>query len=199
MADKLLFVATGIVGAALGAVGGWFAARHYYKTKYEKWANEEIESVQNEYKKPYEELEAAQVISEPEEPLNNNIEQRARELLAEYSRKVRDKVAMPKVITRDEFDDLDGYEYDKISLWWYADSVLATDDDELIEEEDYEGLVGYDFEDEFRKDGVDDVYVQNDDRKEAYEISRSLKYYYTDIMPDANKRRRRANDDRDGA
>jgi hypothetical protein len=197
MKDNLLWLATGIAGAVLGAVGGWFAAKKYYADKYEKWANGEIERISDEYDKKREEFEESSCIME--NPLTKEqLEQRAKDAIQRYETSAKYNVAMPHVISYEQFDELDD-DWEKTELFYYADNVLAYEyDDELIEEEAYEGLVGYDWTDYFADEDCDVVYVQNDDMMTAYEICRSAKYYYIDVMPDANKRKRRVNNDPDG-
>lgn len=195
MRNNLLWLATGIVGAALGAVSGWFAAKKYYANKYEKWANGEIERIADEYNEKCEKLE------ETNEPAltKEQLEQRAKDAIQRYESSTKNNVAMPHVISYEQFDELDD-DWEKTELFYYADNVLAYEyDDEIIEDEDYEGLVGYDWTNYFQDDDCDVVYVQNDDMTTAYEICRSAKYYYIDVMPDANKRKRRVNNDPDGA
>lgn len=72
----------------------------------------------------------------------------------------------PYVISPDEFGEFD--DYGKISLTYYADHILADDNDELLE--DVEGVVGFDSLNHFGEYEDDSVFVRNDRLKCDYEI-----------------------------
>jgi hypothetical protein len=72
----------------------------------------------------------------------------------------------PYVISPDEFGEF--YDYEKISLTYYADQVLADEDDELVE--DIEETVGFESLNAFGEYEDDSVFVRNDRLKCDYEI-----------------------------
>lgn len=72
----------------------------------------------------------------------------------------------PFVISPEEFGDFDDYE--KISLTYYSDQVLADDNDELVE--DIEDVVGFDSLNSFGAYEDDSVFVRNNKLRCDYEI-----------------------------
>lgn len=178
----LIFVA----GATIGSAATWY----YAKKHYEKIAQEEIDSVKETFSKKSEPKTAEHTIrNEAEEKLS----------VAEYAKKLsqegyvnysnaempeentKDAVTeIPFVIPPEEFGNLESEGYSKISLTYYADDVLADDDDELVE--DVEGWVGEDATDHFGEYDDDVVYVRNHKLKIDFEILRSLREYYTDVL-----------------
>lgn len=83
---------------------------------------------------------------------------------------------IPYVISPDEFGQDESYE--TISLTYYADGVLADDDDEMVE--DVENLVGFDSLNHFGEYEDDSVFVRNDRLKCDYEILLDHRKY-TDV------------------
>ena len=81
-------------------------------------------------------------------------------------------IEAPYVITPEEFGEC-GYE--TISLTYYSDSVLADENDEIVD--DKNDVVGKDFESHFGEFESDSVYVRNDRRKCDYEILRDYGSY----------------------
>jgi hypothetical protein len=75
-------------------------------------------------------------------------------------------VDKPYVITPEEFGDLDDYE--TISLTYYADLILADDNDVIVD--DIEDVVGFDSLNSFGEYEDDSVFVRNDRLKCDYEI-----------------------------
>lgn len=188
MNNKITSFMMFIFGAAIGSVATW----QYIKKKYEQIAQEEIDSVKETFSK----LVVKSKDNESEE--NNNtrtIVERAKDKpsVAEYAAWLRrrgyanysdtdsfskdsnvskeevdenminDK---PYVISPDEFGEF--YDYEKISLTYYADQVLADDDDELVE--DIEETVGFESLNAFGEYEDDSVFVRNDRLKCDYEI-----------------------------
>ena len=79
----------------------------------------------------------------------------------------------PYIIEPQEFGALDGYSL--ITLYHYSDNVLADDCDELVE--DVDDVVGEDYASHFGEYEDDCVYVRNDRLKADYEICRDLRKY----------------------
>lgn len=79
----------------------------------------------------------------------------------------------PYVISPEEFGEKE--HYDTVSLMYYADQILADDNDDIIE--DVEGTVGFDSLTHFGDFETDAVHVRNDEQCTDYEILRSLRTY----------------------
>lgn len=79
----------------------------------------------------------------------------------------------PYVINPDQFGERE--EYEVISIFYYADKILADDNDELIE--DVDGLVGSDSLLTFGQYDDDAVFVRNERLQTDFEILRSEKKY----------------------
>ncbi len=189
MNNKITSFMIFIFGAAVGSVVTW----QYVKKKYERIAQEEIDSVKETFSKL---KEVKSKDNESEE--NNNVRtivERAKDKpsIVEYAAKLRkqgytnysntDSLSedsnvseegvdenmindKPYVISPDEFGEFDDYE--TISLTYYADQVLADEDDELVE--DIEETVGFESLNTFGQYEDDSVFVRNDRLKCDYEI-----------------------------
>lgn len=72
----------------------------------------------------------------------------------------------PYVISPDEFGEFEDYE--RISLSYYADQILADEDDEKVE--DVDNVVGLESLTHFGEFEDDSVFVRNDRLKCDYEI-----------------------------
>lgn len=72
----------------------------------------------------------------------------------------------PYVISPDEFGEFEDYE--RISLSYYADQILADEDDEKVE--DVDNVVGLESLAHFGEYEDDSVFVRNDRLKCDYEI-----------------------------
>jgi hypothetical protein len=189
MNNKITSFMIFIFGAAVGSVVTW----QYTKKKYEQIAQEEIDSVKETFSKL---KEVKSKDNESEE--NNNVRtivERAKDKpnIVEYAAKLRkqgytnysntDSLSedlnvseeevdenmindKPYVISPDEFGEFD--DYDTISLIYYADQILADEDDELVE--DIEEIVGFESLNTFGQYEDDSVFVRNDRLKCDYEI-----------------------------
>lgn len=162
-------------GAAIGSVVTW----NLLKSKYEKIAQEEIDSVKEVYSKKNrsEDICTVDNTEEPEDPdeaeeyidLINNCGYK------NYSRKGgSDQMSFekPYVIPPEEFGEC---EYETISLTYYADKVLADDMDEIVD--DVDDVVGLDSLEHFGEYEEDSVFVRNDGRKCDYEILLDVRRY----------------------
>lgn len=176
-----------VAGAAIGSVATW----QFVKKKYEMIAEEEIQSVKDFYKKktvtPYEGPETSDEVASTPDIHPDVIE---KPNIMEYAAKIRSegytdyseqkeaekKVSpddRPYVITPEEFGEYDDYE--KITLFFYADQILADDNDVAIRNVDE--IVGIDSLTHFGEYDDDAVYVRDDRKKLDYEILRSLRRY----------------------
>jgi len=77
------------------------------------------------------------------------------------------------VISPDSFGEMD--DYNRISLTYYADGVLADEDDEVVD--DVDATVGSDALNHFGEYEDDSVFVRNDSRKCDYEILLDTRNY----------------------
>lgn len=168
-----------VLGAAVGSAVTW----QYIKKKYEQIAQEEIDSVKEVFSKH----KVASQDNEPDE--NIHVRSRAEQAkdkpsISEYAAKLREQgytnysnttkkeeeepmtKDKPYVIPPEEFGEFDDYE--KIGLTYYADQILADDNDELVD--DIEDVVGFESLSTFGKYEDDSVFVRNDRLKCDYEI-----------------------------
>lgn len=184
-------------GAVVGSVATWY----YLKDRYEKRVQEDVASVKeslskmSRYSGPQDSDEAKASEHEtglPEKPdITEYAKRLSKEKYTNYSgmfneeeeeeeneppvpnRVTSDSKEKPYVIPPEQFDEFD--DYSTISLMYYADGVLADDNDELVE--DVEDVVGSDSLNHFGEYDDDSVYVRNDRLKVDYEILRSLRTY----------------------
>lgn len=174
MNNKVLCVIAFSMGAAVGSVASW----KLLKTKYERIAQEEIDSVKEAFAsaKPHQEPQQTEEKSD-----GNSVKKRYSEIIRDmgYSSNekgdaddMRDEDHIT-VIPPDEFYDWD--DYDKITLTYYADGVLADDGDGLIENPD--DVVGSDFASHFGDYEDDSIFIRNDKYGACYEILRSYENY----------------------
>lgn len=178
--NKLYIFGAFVGGAAVGATASWLLL----KTKYEQYAQEEIDSVKEIYSKK------AETVSEPDpiedEELEKEIEQMAKDKMEEIINKegytgysdikkssvvkkaeVKDDVEKPYVISPDEFDELD--DYNTISLTYYADKQVVDDVREVVIE-NVDEIIGLANLETFGDYEDDSVFVRNDKLKTDYEI-----------------------------
>ena len=190
-------------GALIGSLVTWKLT----KDKYERIAQEEIESVREMYDQKMDELyedddfeeNYLEAESERCEQVRENAAKGAtlydKPDVMEYAQMVgvagysnmEEVGAMipedrPYVISPDEFDEFD--EYEAISLTYYADGVLT--DDRNIIVEDVDSIVGINSLTQFGKYEDDSVHVRNDALQCDYEILRDTRNY-KDILTDSEE------------
>lgn len=170
-----------ILGAAVGSIVTW----RYVEKKYEQIAQDEINSVKEVFSKREmdftEETEVvdARIKADNAKEKPSIIEYAAHlheqgytnysDMVDEKPKEVKEEpmsVDKPYVITPEEFGDLDDYE--TISLTYYADQILADDNDVIVD--DIEDVVGFDSLNSFGEYEDDSVFVRNDRLKCDYEI-----------------------------
>ena len=163
------------MGAAVGSVVTW----QYVKKKYEQIAQEEIDSVKAVFMKKDPDMEVT-VSETPHQAEPRKVEEKPS--ISEYAALLKnegytnysgtgkeEQTSMndkPYVISPEEFGEYE--EYEKISLTYYGDQVLADENDELVE--DVEGAVGFESLTHFGEYEDDSVFVRNDRLKCDYEI-----------------------------
>lgn len=180
--SKRLYLAMFVAGVMIGSATTWY----FVKKKYEKIAQEEIDSVKEVFVKKGFGSQVKEMTKAGEEVvkgLNDGIRQAAEHAkekpdLVQYAAMVQKyggtvgeekeapmKEKSPYVIPPEEFGEFDDYE--KISLTYYADGVLADENNEIVD--DVEDVVG-DALDHFGEYEDDSVFVRCDERKCDYEI-----------------------------
>lgn len=162
MTNSIKYVLAFSAGAAIGVAASW----RYLKTKYEQFAQEEIEDVKNYYRSK------RKVVHDETVTEQEQYETLANEYSTESS-SVKNEDGGPYVITPEEFGEID--EYDTTTLYYYVDGVLTDLEDNIVE--NVAELVSEDFVDHFGEYEDDSVCVRNDDRKCDYEILRDLRRY----------------------
>ena len=174
---------------SLGAATGSLVAWRLLKTKYEQFAQNEIDSYK-EYvraKKPIGEDEKQATDEKVEEPVKKKESIVPEYLLNRYRSDDYEKedgkyVREPYVISPDEYGTCDGYEC--TSLTYYADGVLTDEWDNVIEDPD--SMVGEDFASHFGEYEDDSVFVRNEGEKRDYEILRDLNSFEDTIGADTH-------------
>ena len=167
-----------VLGVAVGSVVTW----RYVEKKYEQIAQDEIDSVKKVFSKreaEFTENTEARIKADNAKEKPSVIEYAARlreQGYTNYSDMVDEKpeevkkepmsVDKPYVIAPEEFGDLDDYE--TISLTYYADQILADDNDVIVD--DVEDVVGFDSLNSFGEYEDDSVFIRNDRLKCDYEI-----------------------------
>lgn len=183
-----------MAGATVGAVGAWFYCKRYY----EQIAQEEIDSVKAAFaeRKP-EKLSNNRSNIEAEDNKQKADMAKLKPDLVNYAAKLQEEgyinysahsekstknvyvekedksmVDKPYVISpEDSGEDA----YTQINLTYYADGVLADDEDDILE--DIDGTVGLDFASHFGEYEDDTVFIRNDRLKCEYEIQRDNRTY----------------------
>ncbi|MFA7097645.1 MAG: hypothetical protein WC383_14350 [Gammaproteobacteria bacterium] len=180
MSKKINFMMF-ILGAAVGSIVTW----RYIEKKYEQIAQEEIDSVKEVFSK-----REMDFVEETEDVDVRTKADNAKEKpsVVEYAARLREQgytnysdidtenkeevekesmaVDKPYVIAPEEFGEFDDYE--KISLTYYADHILADDNDEMVD--DIDDVVGFDSLNSFGEYEDDSVFVRNDRLRCDYEI-----------------------------
>lgn len=167
-----------VLGVAVGSVVTW----RYVEKKYEQIAQDEIDSVKEVFSRretEFTENTEARIKADNAKEKPSVIEYAARlreqgytnysDMADEKPEEVKEEymsIDKPYVIAPEEFGDLDDYE--TISLTYYADQILADDNDEIVD--DVEDVVGFDSLNSFGEYEDDSVFVRNDRLKCDYEI-----------------------------
>ena len=179
-----------LTGIAVGAAISW----KYAETKYKKIAEEEIESVKETFENRLKNVKRLEDVAKSVIDISEKEKQQKEVDLKEYtdiikhaeygqtnqadiSKDVKEGKIMadrPYIISPEEFGE-NPY-YDTISLTYYSDKVLTDEDD--IEIEDVDGLIGEDSLNHFGEYEADSVFVRNDELQTDYEILLDERAYY---------------------
>lgn len=160
-----------------GAVSGSFITWALIKDKYEKIAQEEIDSVKRVFSRrkptsPEDDIQGEESVADEVDRYHEQLEKNGYTQYSDISttkqKNEEDKIGVdkPYIIPPDDFGELDDYE--KITLIYYTDGVLADDNDDLVE--DIGEVVVEDFASHFGEYEDDSVFVRNDKLKCDYEI-----------------------------
>lgn len=163
-----------VAGVAIGSATSWY----FLKTKYERIAQEEIDSVKEVFSKRRTSSSVVDISDKKEEDDEKKSMERYSEKLKDegyidYSEVKDERKEVPYVISPDELGEIK--EYPIISLTLYSDGVLCDDLDEPVE--DVEGMVGKESLTHFGEYEDDSVFVRNDRLKADFEILLDLRKY----------------------
>lgn len=173
MNNAIKCVFTFIFGAAIGSV----AAYMLLKEKYKKLAQEEIDEVKEYYHSKFtSEKNNIEVSNHPDSDDKSEMRSEVKKNIDLYKNTVKNQgynsdsekkqSEHPYVISPNEFGDIDDYE--RVTLYYYADEVLVDEDDELVE--DVDNTVGLESLTHFGEYEDDSVFVRNDRLSCDYEI-----------------------------
>lgn len=161
---------------SLGAATGSLVAWRLLKTKYEQFAQNEIDSYK-EYVRANKEVakKIKTIENTEEEPTEEEPVTPIKDILERYRSNNETKedskpVIEPYVISPDDYGTKDGFACE--SLTYYADGVLTDEWDNVIDNPDE--VVGEDFETHFGEYEDDSVFIRNEAHKRDYEILRDL-------------------------
>lgn len=172
------------LGAAAGSVVAW----RILKDKYERIAQEEIDSVKETFYNRLKEVEKGKeasidIVSDEnrdETEDSSKYESAVRDYNTVSTTLIREKkedkqVNRPYVISPDEYGEDE--EYECSSLTYYADGILTDEVDEIIENvDDVVGKESLTHFGDYTGD-EDSVFVKNDQHKCYYEILRDTREY----------------------
>ena len=155
---------SGMIIFLMGALFGTVFTRTYFKSVYEKQADEEIASVKEHFSKKAKEKD------EPQNTSSSEVKRIIKDSLYSVPQgdesHEEEKKKEPYVISPSEFGGIDGYSL--IGLTYYADGILTDDADEVVKYGT--DNVGLDWIDHIGEYEGDAVYVRNDKNECDYEI-----------------------------
>lgn len=182
MNDKLSSVIIFCGGVFIGGFLTW----DFFKTKYEKIADEEIASVKEtfEHREPrpdknYKVEEALKGSDAYINIIDSNSYRNYSNTSIETDKKggtADMELKQPYVITPEQYED--NVDYTKVSLTWYSDEVLEDDWGNVLDPDD---VIGSDALKTFGQYEKDSVFVRDDDEQIDYEVlldTRSYKETY---------------------
>ena len=153
------------MGATVGSIVTW----KFLKTKYELYYEEEDEELfEDDAEEDTDEAEPAPINEIDEKPDLSVYTAKLKEqgYLQDVEEGGTDDMEKPYVISPDEYGEMD--DYDLYSYVYYADKVLADENNEPIE--DVDQRIGLESLNHFGEYGDDSLYVRNDELKADYEI-----------------------------
>lgn len=178
MNDKLSSVIIFCGGVFIGGFLTW----DFFKTKYEKIADEEIASVKEtfEHREPrpdknYKVEEALKGNDAYINIIDSNSYKNYSNTSIETEKKggtADMELKHPYVITPEQYED--SVDYTKVSLTWYSDEVLEDDWGNVLEPDD---VIGRDALTTFGQYENDSVFVRDNDEQIDYEVLRDTRSY----------------------
>ena len=202
MNDKLSSVIIFCGGVFIGGFLTW----DFFKTKYEKIADEEIASVKETFEhresRPDKNYEVEEALKGNDEYVNVSpgVAERIIKIIdsngyRNYSNTAIEtdkkggtadmELKQPYVITPEQYED--NVDYTKVSLTWYNDEVLEDDWGNVLDPDD---VIGSDALKTFGQYEKDSVFVRDDDEQIDYEVlldTRSYKETYGHDPVEADK------------
>ena len=202
MNDKLSSVIIFCGGVFIGGFLTW----DFFKTKYEKIADEEIASVKETFEhrepRPDKNYKVEEALKGNDEYINVSpgVAERIIKIIdsngyRNYSNTAIEtdkkggtadmELKQPYVITPEQYED--NVDYTKVSLTWYNDEVLEDDWGNVLDPDD---VIGSDALKTFGQYEKDSVFVRDDDEQIDYEVlldTRSYKETYGHDPVEANK------------
>ncbi|MDR0918120.1 MAG: hypothetical protein LBM93_02560 [Oscillospiraceae bacterium] len=176
--SKLIIFA---VGVAVGATSAWYFA----KRKYEAITQEEIDSVKEVFqrnRKNPKENEFDKLVKSYGDILTtcNYVSKKSDIFSVKDEHKKIEELLLPEMISDDVFGDNDDFE--TMTLFWYADKILADYDNEVIDNiDDVVGKETLKYLDACRGDVI---YVRNPKLKCDYEICKDKRKFSNLIKED---------------
>ena len=191
MNDKLSSVIIFCGGVFIGGLLTW----DFFKTKYEKIADEEIASVKETFKhrepRPDKNYKVEGSLKGNDAYINiidSNSYRNYSNTAIETNKKggtADMELKQPYVITPEQYED--NVDYTKVSLTWYNDEVLEDDWGNVLDPDD---VIGSDALKTFGQYEKDSVFVRDDDEQIDYEVlldTRSYKETYGHDPVEADK------------
>ena len=191
MNDKLSSVIIFCGGVFIGGFLTW----DFFKTKYEKIADEEIASVkktfENREPRPDKNYKVEEALKGNDAYINiidSNSYRNYSNTAIETNKKggtADMELKQPYVITPEQYED--NVDYTKVSLTWYNDEVLEDDWGNVLDPDD---VIGRDALKTFGQYEKDSVFVRDDDEQIDYEVlldTRSYKETYGHDPVEADK------------
>lgn len=168
---------TGLIIFVLGAVTGSAVTWQFAKKKYERIAEEEINSVKEVFSKREQDMADVEITVEPQPSVEASLKKfEEKPDISTYAGILKNEAYVPEgtemaenkpyVISPDEFGEFE--DYDTISLTYYADQVLVDDGGDKIE--DVDDVVGMESLTRFGEYEDDSIFVRNDRLRCDYEI-----------------------------
>lgn len=162
-----------VIGAAVGSAATW----RFAKKKYERIAEEEINSVKEAFSKREQDTADVEIKAETQPIIDASLKKvddkpdifayaeilKNESYVPEETKMIENE---PHIISPDEFGEFE--DYDTISLTYYADQILVDDWGDKID--DVDDIVGTESLTHFGEYEDDAVFVRNDRLKCDYEI-----------------------------
>jgi hypothetical protein len=175
MKNSIKFGIAFALGAAVGGTGVWLGVKDLYRHRTE----DEIKSVKEAFRAAFKNDDSMK------EEDHNKSDSFKTEDKVSYSKMTKQyqtsattkPQSVPYIIAPEEYGEEEGYE--KVELIYYADKVLADENDEIVE--DHDDILGPDALKHFGEYEEDSVCVRDDARKRDIQVLLDSANY-TDIV-----------------